>query len=117
MGAPVAYFEIISADATRAQAFYSELFGWKLAAGGAPDYRLVDTRAGDDAIGGGIGPSLPDSPAGTKIYVRVDDLQGYLDRAVELGGAILMPPATLPGDFGSFAVIADPDGQPVGLWA
>ena len=89
----------------------------RLADGGSPDYRLVDTGAGDDAIGGGIGPSLPDSPAGTKVYVRVDDLQAYLDRAVELGGAVLMPPAPLPGDFGSFAVIADPDGQPVGLWA
>ena len=117
MGAPVAYFEIISADPTRAQAFYATLFGWTLADGGSPDYRLVDTGAGDDAIGGGIGPSLPESPAGTKVYVRVDDLQAYLARAVELGGAVLMPPAPLPGDFGSFAVIADPDGQPVGLWA
>ena len=72
---------------------------------------------GASAIGGGIGPSLPDSPWCTRLYVRVDDLQAYLDRAVELGGAVLMPPAALPGDFGSFAVIADPDGQPVGLWA
>ena len=70
MGAPVAYFEIISADPARAQEFYATLFDWTLAEGGSPDYRLVDTGAGDDAIGGGIGPSLPDSPAGTKVYVR-----------------------------------------------
>ena len=117
MGAPVAYFEIISADPARAQEFYATLFDWTLAEGGSPDYRLVDTGAGDDAIGGGIGPSLPDSPAGTKVYVRVDDLQAFLDHAVALGGAVLSPPAPLPGDLGSFAVIADPDGQPVGLWA
>jgi predicted enzyme related to lactoylglutathione lyase len=25
--------------------------------------------------------------------------------------------AGLPGDFGTFAVFADPDGNPVGLWS
>jgi hypothetical protein len=28
-----------------------------------------------------------------------------------------MPPMELPGDFGTIAVIADPDGNRVGLWA
>jgi uncharacterized protein len=40
-----------------------------------------------------------------------------VDRAEALGGRRLVPPTELPGDFGKFAVFADPDGIPVGLWA
>jgi len=46
-----------------------------------------------------------------KIYMRVDDL----DRAEKLGGKRLVPPVDLPGDYGRFAVFADPDGNQVGL--
>ena len=56
MGDPVAFFEIISPDAARARSFYTELFGWAADANPAfGGYALVDTKAGDDAIGGGIG--------------------------------------------------------------
>ena len=48
--------------------------------------------------------------------MRVDDLDGYLDRAEKLGGRRLVPPTDLPGDFGRFAVFTDPDGEPGGLW-
>lgn len=119
MGQPVAWFEVTSADAGRAQNFYAELFGWTVSAdptmGG---YALVDTGAGNEAIGGGIGPSAgPDDRPGVKIYMRVDDLDAYLDRAEKLGGRRLVPPTDLPGEFGRFAIFADPDGNPVGLWA
>jgi predicted enzyme related to lactoylglutathione lyase len=47
MGQPVAFFEIISPDAERAQKFYGELFGWQVAADPAMGgYGLVDTGAG-----------------------------------------------------------------------
>ena len=117
MGQPVAFFEVTSPDHERAQKFYAELFGWNVASdpemGG---YGLVDTGAGDTAIGGGIGPVDGDD-AGVKIYMRVDDLDAYLDRAEALGGKRLVPPTDLPGDFGRFAVFADPDGNRVGLWS
>ena len=54
---------------------------------------------------------------GVKIYMRVADLDGCLARAQELGGTPLVPPMELPGDFGRIAVLADPDGNPVGVWA
>jgi uncharacterized protein len=118
MGQAVAFFEVISPDHERAQKFYGELFGWQVAAdpemGG---YGLVDTGAGEGAIGGGIGPSSGPGDHGVKIYVRVDDLDAYLDRAEKLGGKRLVPPTDLPGDFGRFAVFTDPDGNQVGLWA
>jgi uncharacterized protein len=117
MGAPVAWFDITSKDPQRVGDFFSRLFGWSLADSGQPGYSLVDTGAGEGAIGGGIGAVQgPDDPGGTTVYVRVDDLQAYLDRAVELGGSVLVPPTGLPGGYGSFAMFSDPEGHPVGLW-
>lgn len=118
MGNPVAYFEITSDDAPRAQKFYGELFDWTVAADPTLDgYGLVDTGAGDGAVPGGIGPSMAPGDTGVKIYVRVDDLDSYLARAEALGGTRLLPPTDLPGGYGRIAVLADPDGNPVGLWA
>jgi predicted enzyme related to lactoylglutathione lyase len=118
MGAPVAFFEVSSPDSARAQRFYAELFGWQVAAD--PDmggYGLVDTAAGEAAIGGGIGPVEDGGTAGVRIYVRVEDLETSLQRAELLGGTRLVPPTDLPGGYGRFALFADPDGNPVGLWA
>ncbi len=118
MGQPVAFFEVISPNPERAQKFYAELFGWQVNADPAMGgYALVDTGAGDGAIGGGIGAPSEPGDVGVKIYMRVDNLETYLSRAAELGGTRVMPPMELPGDFGTIAVIADPDGNRVGLWA
>jgi predicted enzyme related to lactoylglutathione lyase len=118
MGAPIAWFDITSKDPDRIGKFYSELFGWTLGESGQDGYSLVDTGAGDGAIGGGIGTSQgPDDPGGTTVYMKVDDLQAYLDRAVALGGSVIVPPTDLPGGFGAFAILADPEGHAVGLWA
>ncbi len=118
MGQPVAFFEVTSAEPERAQKFYGELFGWQVVAppelGG---YALVDTAAGEGAVSGGIGPSQTAGDTGVKLYMRVDDLDGYLVRAEELGGAPLVPPTDLPGGFGRIAIFTDPDGNPVGLWS
>jgi predicted enzyme related to lactoylglutathione lyase len=56
MGAPVAWFEITSADPGRLAAFYRELFDWTVTKSPDSSYRLVDTGAGDDAIGGASAP-------------------------------------------------------------
>ena len=118
MGQPVAFFEVVSPDAAAAQKFYAELFGWQIAADPAMGgYGLVDTGAGDGAIGGGIGTSDDKTEKSVKIYMRVDDLDAYLDRAEQLGGQRLVPPTDLPGDFGRFAIFTDPDGNQVGLWS
>jgi len=117
VGQPVAMFEIVSPDLERAQRFYSSLFDWTIDAdpsmGG---YGLVDAGA-EGSLPGGIGPSMTPGDAGVKVYVRVDDLAAYLDRAEQLGGRRLVEPTELPGDYGWFAVFADPDGNQVGLWA
>jgi predicted enzyme related to lactoylglutathione lyase len=118
MGAPVAWFEITSQDPQRLIGFYRELFGWTISASPDAGYSLVDTGAGGEAIGGGIGATQsPEDPGGVTVYLKVDDVQAYLDKAERLGGKTLVPLTDLPGDFGRFAMFADPDGHSVGLWS
>ena len=118
MGAPVAWFDITGKDPTTLVKFYCELFDWSVGDSGDPNYTLIDTSAGEGAIGGGIGATQsPADPGGVTIYLKVDDLQAYLDRAERLGARTVVPPTDLPGDFGQFALFADPAGHTIGLWA
>jgi predicted enzyme related to lactoylglutathione lyase len=118
MGQPVAMFEIISNDHERVSKFYAELFGWTIDTNPAwGGYGLVDTTSDPASVPGGIGPSMAPGDTGVKIYVRVDDLDAGLARAAELGGTRLVEPTELPDGYGRFAMFADPDGNPVGLWA
>lgn len=117
MANTVAYFEITSADAPRAQRFYADLFDWTI----TPDpdmagYGMVDTGGGEAAVVGGIGPSQGAGDEGVKVYVRVADLQHHLERANRLGGTTVLEPMELPGGYGTIAVVLDPDGNALGLW-
>jgi hypothetical protein len=79
---------------------------------------LVETGAGENAVGGGIGAAQGgDDPGGVTIYMKVDDLQEYLDKAESLGGKTIVAPTDLPGEFGKFAMFADPDGHTLGMWS
>lgn len=48
------------------------------------------------------------------VYVQVDDVQAYLDKAQKLGGKQLVPPVEIPT--GTFAWFADLEGNTIGLW-
>ena len=75
MGQPIAFFEVVGPDHERAQSSCRELFDRHMAAdltmGG---YRLVDTGAGEHAIGGGIGPSTQPGDFGR--FAIFTDLDG-----------------------------------------
>lgn len=116
MGAPVAWFEITGEDPKGLADFYARLFDWSVADSGDANYMLIDTGAGGEAIGGGIG-AAPDGTGGVTVYMKVEDLQAHLDQAERLGGKAVVPPTALPGDFGAFAVFSDPEGHLVGLWS
>src|SRR5260370_10284956 len=75
MGQPVAFFEVVSQDAPRAQKFYADLFGWQVAADPAMGgYALVDTGAGENAIGGGHPPAPGPGGGGGKEHLSGDGL-------------------------------------------
>jgi uncharacterized protein len=112
VGAPVVHFEILSRNAEALQKFFSELFDWRIDTNNPQNYGLVDTQAGS-GIPGGIG--APQQGDGwVTVYVQVDNLQKYLDRAESLGGKTLMPP-TAVSDEVTLAMFADPDGHVIGM--
>jgi predicted enzyme related to lactoylglutathione lyase len=112
MGQPVVHFEIYGKDEKKLQQFYSELLGWKVDANNPVNYGLVDTGGGR-GINGGIAHSEPGTPSVT-IYIEVDDLQAYLDKAVKMGSRILVPVTEIPGMV-TYALFSDPEGNAVGL--
>ena len=114
---PVVHFEVQSADADKSKAFFKDVFGWSISNAPMPggvSYGLVDTESGT-GINGGIGPSLSGETQ-VAFYIEVDDIQGYLDKAVAAGGQVMMPVTTIPGAV-TMAFFADPAGANVGLVA
>jgi predicted enzyme related to lactoylglutathione lyase len=111
MGQPVVHFEIGCRNSANTQKFFSELFGWKIEQMGPA--AMIQT-GGLGGINGHI-TSLGHEPHNyVTFYVQVDDLNAYLKKSQTLGGKTLVPPVEIPT--GSFAWMADPDGNIIGLF-
>src|SRR2546426_11901093 len=110
MANQVSWFEIMGKDGAKLQHFYGDLFGWKVDASNEMQYGMVE--GGEGGIGGGIGTSQDGSRSVT-LYVAVDDLQAYLDKAEQAGGRTGVPVTGIP-DPVTVAQFADPRGDGVG---
>jgi len=95
------------------EAFYRELFGWKIDSNNPMKYGVVDTGGGPGGINGGVGPAH-DGNKRVSVYTQVEDLQATLDRAERLGGKTVLPPTEVPGG-PKLAMFADPAGNITGL--
>jgi predicted enzyme related to lactoylglutathione lyase len=114
MNHPVVHFEVIGKDDKKLQAFYAELFGWKIDVDNEMRYGMVDTGANGAGIRGGVGAAGDTGASYSTFYVQSDDLQASLDKAEELGGKTTTPPMQLPMGI-SIAMFEDPEGHLVGL--
>jgi len=111
MGHPVVHFEIGCRDKTRTAEFFNKLFDWSTQEAGPAT--MIDTGAGS-GINGHI-TALGHEPHNYVIvYIAVDDVQAYLDKAVALGGKALLPVIQIPQ--GQFSWFADPEGNTIGLF-
>jgi predicted enzyme related to lactoylglutathione lyase/uncharacterized protein YciI len=110
MGRPVTWFEISSPNHEKLHDFYAELFEWTITTLPDMGYALIDTGTG---IGGGI-VDAAGAANDVTIYVEVTDIDAQLARAQELGGRVVVPVTTIP-DMVTFAQLADPDGNVIGL--
>ena len=109
---PVVHFEIGCSDGGKTREFFHKLFDWDIS--GAGEGMTIDT-GGTGALSGHIVELAPELGNYITIYVEVEDLELYLKKASELGGKTLVPPVTLPGQ-GSFAWLAAPEGNIIGIW-
>ena len=110
MANPVIHWEIHSRNAESTQKFMADLFGWDVNDGNPMGYGLVDTGGG--GINGGIVEA--EGTQQVVLYVAVDNLQTCLDKAESLGGKTVVPVTEVPGMV-TFAVIADAEGNAVGI--
>lgn len=113
MAAPVTHFEINAIDGKRANEFYSNLFGWTIQSMPEMNYGMIDTGV-KMGINGGIGQIDQGNPPSTVFYVQVEDVQATLDKAVSLGGKVVMPLKEIPNTV-TYAMFADFDGNVIGL--
>lgn len=115
----IVHFDIHADDVSRASAFYSKVFGWKINKWEGPgpmEYWLIKT--GDDkepGINGGLGKRPgPERPGGFINAVDVPSVDEYVNRITQNGGKIVMPKMSIP-TVGYFALCADTEGNSFGI--
>ena len=112
MGNPVMWFEMLVDDPDKANDFYEELFDWKINRSNPKNYGFVNTGA-KKGIHGGIGQPGETGENKMLIYVEVDDLSTYMNKAVKLGAKVILPPQEIDGF--PIAIFEDPEGHKVGI--
>jgi uncharacterized protein len=112
MAAPIVHIEFASADFARTAAFYGGLFGWQTQQNATSTYMKFD---GDDGpTGGWVRADVVQSP-GPIPYLVVADLGAALDKVEKAGGRVITRRMPFAGG-GEVGLVADPDGNVIGLW-
>ena len=113
MGNPIVHWELMVSDMQKAKAFYGAIFDWTIDETSMPGYGMINT--GSEPPGGMMAtpPTAPVSSLNT--YFGVDDVEATLTKALAAGATLIAPKTPIPG-VGYWAMFADPDGIPIGLF-
>jgi hypothetical protein len=109
------HVELNTDDPGKAKEFYGALFNWKFQdmPMGPHVYTGLDTGG---KPGGGIQKKpMPEAPTQWLTYVHVENVTATLEKAVKLGGTVVVPRTEIP-NMGHFGILVDPTGAPMGLW-
>jgi len=112
------WFEIPALDFKRATAFYQTVLGLTLAHHNMGGADMGFFPADQDGVGGAIvcGNDMQPASGGVLVYLNANpDLSGALGRVEAAGGSIVVPKTQITPEFGYFAIIADTEGNAVGL--
>lgn len=117
----VTHFEIPFDDKARAMKFYGGIFGWRTIDEPGMNYVMVHAAKTDDknmvtdkgAINGGLFPR-EDQAKAPLIVIGVRSIDETVKKVVEAGGKLVMYKQPIPN--GSYARIADSEGNIIGLW-
>jgi hypothetical protein len=107
--------QLNTSDPEAAQAFYSDLFGWRFEQMSAePPYWGI--YCGERA-NAGMMPLPPGGPAPPHwlVYFGIDDLDAAAEEIGSLGATVMVPPQEVPG--GRILVAQDPQGAVFALFA
>jgi predicted enzyme related to lactoylglutathione lyase len=108
------WFELVTDDVKKAQAFYASVLGWKTQSFPMGDASYDMIHAGDTMIGGYAAPKKRGQRAHWIAYVSVEDVDATAKAAAANGGKVVEPPYDIP-QVGRTAQIADPQGAELAL--
>jgi predicted enzyme related to lactoylglutathione lyase len=111
---PVVRWQIVAQNPDLVATFYRDVFGWKAAANNALGYREL-TSGEQRGIDGGVWPNAPNAPNLVQLFIEVDDIQAYAERATKAGARVVVPPSQLP-DGDRMAILLDTAGLSFGLF-
>lgn len=110
----ICWRELATRDLSAAKEFYTALFGWKLEESKvSPGHGYQEIHMGDKAVGGMMeineawGPNPP--PSHWTSYIAVDNADETVQKIVDNGGSVHVPPFDAPG-VGRMSIVADPSG-------
>jgi hypothetical protein len=113
VGPMICHWEIQSQTPETLQAFYSDVFGWKIDASTPMNYGMVSSGRGRGGIDGGIGGTGGTPGSRVLVYANVPEINAALATIEARGGRTLMPRT----DVGPviMALYADPEGNVMGI--
>lgn len=106
--------ELMTVDVEGAKRFYGDLFGWRTEPAEGR-YDLFRTPGGEVVAGLMAKPERVPAAAWLT-YIGVADVDSAAELARGLGGIVAVPPTTIAGGVGAFAVLVDPAGAPFGVY-
>ena len=107
----ICHFEIGARDYAKLKDFYANVFAWRFEKGGGGEEMI---RTGDD-VGGHL-HQRPKPPNYVVVYVMVDDIPATIAKAESRGGKVVLGPMP-EGKTGTYAWIADPEGNVIGVYS
>lgn len=105
------WYELLTTDVSGAKAFYTDIVGW-----GTRDLSIPGSAYNLFTLGDAPVTAVMNLPEDMRRagampcwmgYIGVDDVDAAVDRVRRLGGAVRVPPTTIP-NVSRFSVVADP---------
>jgi uncharacterized protein len=110
---PICYVEIPADDLGALKTFYSDLFEWEYEKFPS-EIEYYGVNHGEEKPG--VGMMERQMPGQSPIfYVNVESVEAHVAKAEKLGAEVMVPISPVPG-MGWFAVLMDPQKNPIGLW-
>ncbi|GGO01127.1 VOC family protein [Saccharibacillus kuerlensis] len=109
----VVLFEMSSQDPDKSAKFYSSVFGWKVGESNW-GYCPVETGTNDKpGIDGGIAQGPNDFPHGTRVQIKVENIEDSINQAKRMGGEVVRDKMEFDNYY--LAYLVDPVGIGFGL--
>ena len=111
------WIDLMTAEPKRARDFYLALFGWESGEASREFGGYWMFLREGVPIAGAMPNTMGDAMTDRwGVHIAVQDAAATLERGREHGGNIVLP-ITAIGELGAMAVLSDPGGASIGLWA